>query len=343
MQEESNDKLCNQPCPEFEERLLLLVHGELDPGERADVEEHLAHCVGCSASLGKERELLEIVTTREVVQPSAALLASCRASLEDALDREEERGLLRRWVEAMAPARWLVLHPAASAALLIAIGFSAGTMLPRIFRGPQTLPVTGGTEASATNAQAGAIDLDPRSAEVTGISWVPSGDNAPPQIELELKAERPVVLAGTVNNDAVKLCLLNVLRNNEQIDPDVRLDSVELLKVRNNDPEVRSVLCQVVHTDRNPAVRLKALEALNGAEPQEIVRQTLLDALVDDSNPGVRIEAINTLRVMAEKGQVMPDPRMVQVLKDRMQKDPSTYIRLQSAAAIRDLGPREKY
>jgi hypothetical protein len=26
-----------------------------------------------------------------------------------------------------------------------------------------------------------------------------------------------------------------------------------------------------------------------------------------------------------------------------MQKDPSTYIRLQSAAAVRDLGPREKY
>jgi hypothetical protein len=26
-----------------------------------------------------------------------------------------------------------------------------------------------------------------------------------------------------------------------------------------------------------------------------------------------------------------------------MQKDPSTYIRLQSAAAIRDLGPRQKF
>jgi hypothetical protein len=26
-----------------------------------------------------------------------------------------------------------------------------------------------------------------------------------------------------------------------------------------------------------------------------------------------------------------------------MQKDPNTYIRLQSAAAIRDLGPREKF
>jgi hypothetical protein len=30
-------------------------------------------------------------------------------------------------------------------------------------------------------------------------------------------------------------------------------------------------------------------------------------------------------------------------LQDRMQNDPSTYIRSQSAAAIRDLGPRGKF
>jgi hypothetical protein len=32
------------------------------------------------------------------------------------------------------------------------------------------------------------------------------------------------------------------------------------------------------------------------------------------------------------------DDHMVSVLRDRMQNDPNTYIRLQSAAAIRDLG-----
>ncbi len=84
---------------------------------------------------------------------------------------------------------------------------------------------------------------------------------------------------------------------------------------------------------------MKALEALNGSEPQDIVRQTLLDALVDDENTGVRVEAINELREMAANGQVVSDDHMVSVLRDRMQKDPNTYIRLQSAAAIRDLGP----
>jgi hypothetical protein len=90
-------------------------------------------------------------------------------------------------------------------------------------------------------------------------------------------------------------------------------------------------------------VRLKALDALNGAEPQELVRNTLLDALTADQNPGVRIEAINALRSMAEKGQVTSDQHMISVLRQCMQKDPNTYIRLQSAAAIRDLGPRTKF
>jgi hypothetical protein len=45
---------------------------------------------------------------------------------------------------------------------------------------------------------------------------------------------------------------------------------------------------------------------------------------------------------MAEKGQVASDDHMLAVLRDRMQHDPNTYIRLQSAAAIRDLDPGQK-
>ncbi len=91
-------------------------------------------------------------------------------------------------------------------------------------------------------------------------------------------------------------------------------------------------------------MRLKALEALDGAEPQDIVQQTLLGALVDDDNPGVRVEAINELRELAAKGSVSSDDgHTLSVLRDRMQKDPNTYIRLQSAQVIRELGPREKF
>jgi HEAT repeat protein len=142
----------------------------------------------------------------------------------------------------------------------------------------------------------------------------------------------------------VKYALINVLGNNQRFDPDMRLDAVDLLRERNDDPDVRAALCQAVHTDHNAAVRLKALEAVsNSAGPQELVRQTLLDALVSDHNPGVRVEAMNTLRDMAAKGEIDSDPAVLAVLRDRIEKDPSVYIRLQSAAALRDLAPARKF
>jgi hypothetical protein len=346
MQAERNEEVPDQPCEEFEPSLVLLAADELSTAERAEVVDHLAHCSRCAAAWEREKNLLAQLATQRA-EPEAALLASCRASLEDALDREEERSSWRRAIGAWLPLSWLAPRPAWGAALLLLIGFGVGILVPRLMRhsGAPTTPSSltpTATETTTPNEPTNA-PLDLRSAEVAGISVLPSGDDQPPRVEVQLRAQRPFTVQGTVNNENVKSVLLNVLRNNGRFDPDVRLDAVDLLRARNNDPDVRSALCHAVHTDRNAAVRLKALEALNGAEPQDIIRQTLLDALVDDQNPGVRIEAINALRQMAARGQVVTDNRMLSVLRDRMEKDPSTYIRLQSAAAIRDLGPRQKF
>ena len=69
----------------------------------------------------------------------------------------------------------------------------------------------------------------------------------------------------------------------------------------------------------------------------------MLDALVNDQNPGVRVEAMNTLRDMAARGEIDSDSHVLAVLRDRMKKDPNTYIRIQSAAALRDLEPAQKF
>jgi HEAT repeats/Putative zinc-finger len=341
-----------QPCSDMEPLLVLFAAGqELDPAEQAGVHEHVAHCPNCAAALEREKELLACLAAHRA-EPDAALLASCRAGLEDALDREEEAGWWGRRFGSFIPANWISPRPAWSAALLLAIGFSVGIFGPRFFgRSARHAPSRGDTPAvsdgnstaasESSSSRLGTLDL--HAADVAGINVLPAGGSEPPQIELQLKAQRPVTLQGTVNNDEVKRVLLYILRNNDRFDPDVRLNAVDLLRVRSNDPDVRSVLCQAVHTDHNTAVRLKALEALNGAEPQDLVQETLLDALTDDQNPGVRIEAINALRAMAAKGQVVSDDHMLSVLRDRMQKDPNTYIRLQSAAAVRDLGPRQKF
>ena len=91
---------------------------------------------------------------------------------------------------------------------------------------------------------------------------------------------------------------------------------------------------------------MKALETLQGlgqnAQVQREVQRTLLEALQNDSNSGVRVEAINLLINSLRTSQPgSADPQILNVLRDRQQNDPNNYIRLQSAAALRQLGPGE--
>jgi HEAT repeats/Putative zinc-finger len=350
MQQEQHDKMAAEICKGFEEKWTLFAAGELDASELAEMKSHLVACERCNDTVAQENALVALLS-RNRTEPDAALLAGCRASLEDALDTEEEHGWLRRTIGGLLPTSWISPAPAWSAALLLLIGFSVGMLGPRLLqhRAAGNTVQTGVNTESASVVGTTSDDpnslsrLDFHTAKVAGMSVLPSGDDEPPQVEVHLNAQQPFTMHGTVNNDDVKNFLMFVLHNNQRFDADVRMNAVDLLRARNKDADVRSALCQTVHTDHNAAVRLKALEALDGAEPQDIIQQTLLDALVDDQNPGVRVEAINALRAMAAKGQVESDDHLLSVLRERMHKDPSTYIRLQSAAAIQDLGPRQKF
>ena len=114
--------------------------------------------------------------------------------------------------------------------------------------------------------------------------------------------------------------------------------------------------------DQNPAVRMKALESLRDAVADQAVRETLIDALEHDANPGVRVEAVNLLvrslepggldssekpeAVLASDRVERPlDPSMehvVRTLQELERSDPNRYVRLRSAAALRQIGPRDE-
>jgi hypothetical protein len=334
-----------QPCAEWQPLLTLLATGdELDPAEQSQVMAHLASCAGCSAELAEERELIALVAANRV-EPDAALLASCRNGLDDALDHEEDRGWLARIFGSRLPSSWIAPGPAWSAAMLLLIGFTVGILGPRLLRRP-TAPRTQdsvSTSLSSNLSESMPTSIDLHTADVAGISVVPSSGEGPAHVELQLRAQQPVTVRGTVDDDDVKSVLVGILAKGDRICPDIRLDAVECLRSRENDPDVRSALCRAVRTDHNAAVRLKALEALKGAQPDDPVLETLLEALVEDQNPGVRVEAVNALRGIAEKGDAPSDDHLVSVLRDRMENDPNTYIRLQSAAALGELGPRAKF
>jgi HEAT repeats len=351
-----------RPCSEWEEFITLMAAGEdCSPESRAQWIAHAAACPGCSAALSRERQMLSLLAEFRS-DPDATLLAGCRASLDDAIDREEERGWLWRALNYVFPASWVasLSAPAWGAAALLIVGFSSGLLLgPHVLQriiapSAPSIAAPAVTTVAPNPAQANGVQtavtpanplepIDLHAADVAGINVLPSFGDEPPQVQLQLREQQPFTVEGSVNSDNVKSELINIVRGGERFCPDIRLDAVDLLSSHTNDPEVRSALCHAVHKDKNAAVRLKALEALNGAEPQDIIQQTVLDALMDDTNPGVRVEAINSLRDMLAKREVASSDKMISVLQDRMQNDPNAYIRLQSAAAIRDLGPNGNY
>jgi len=333
MQRESNSSSGGQACPEFESQIMLLALDELEGPERDSLEEHLDHCARCVAALAAERRMLELLASQQRAEPPAALLSNCRNRFEDSLDEMDHRSIFARWAESIFPAHWLALHPAASVAMLLLIGFSIGTLAPwRSQAGTSSPPRPPATLGSmALNNQ------ELQSAAVSGINWTPGNGNRPPQVEVQMTTEKPLVLQGTVDDKEVKQVLLYVLHNNRRFGPDIRINAVELLRTRANDPDVQQALCQAVRIDGNAAVRLKALEALTHAQPDQAIVQTMLDALVKDTNIGVRVEAINSLRVLSERGALLSNPQAVTVLRDRMRTDSNNYIRLQSAAAIQQI------
>jgi hypothetical protein len=325
-------------CPEFESQILFYAADELEGAERDALEEHLDECARCVAALDAERRLVEMATTHQRLEPTPGLLSSCRNRFEDSLDEMDHRSIWKRWSESFFPAHWLALHPAASAAMLLLIGFSVGILAPWHSRQAQNSPT------AQLGSIAGSMGLDNQelqSANVSGINWTPSNGNQPPQIVIQLNTERPIVLQGTVNDDNMKRVLLYVLRNNHRFCPDVRINAVELLKPEAQEPDVERALSQAVLTDRNAAVRLKALDALTDAKPDDNSIQTMLTALTKDANIGVRVEAINALLAASQHGGFAADPNALSVLREHSRTDPNTYIRLQSAAAVQQAQPQQ--
>src|SRR5256884_9722184 len=169
-----------------------------------------------------------------------------------------------------------------------------------------------------------------------------------------------MVLTGRADEPNVRQVLTYMVENSERFDAGVRLDCLDALKAAAGDQQVRAALLSAARKDQNPAVRLKALETLRDAAGEDDVRQALLDALEHDSNPGVRVEAVNVLVGSLQHGQseemaadattaVQADrpeeaqsvERVVRALEQLQHRDPSRYVRLRSAAALRQIGPRE--
>jgi len=352
-------------CKDIAPLLVFYACDEVSDKERKQIEAHVAKCEACAAQLAEENHLQEAMTAAlqpaDELDATGILLAQCRSELAEALDDLSAPPIQEHWRPFGWLRRWMALRPAWSGALLVLVGIMVGTQIvPWLQNGRN-----GDANGQAMNVTAKRPLTPDQLSKITfsGVNFSPSSESGAPNVQVHLNAEQPMVLSGNVEDSDIRGVLTYVVENGERFDAGVRLDCLEALKAAARDQQVRRALIAAARRDQNPAVRMKALESLRVAASDDDVRQTLLDALEKDTNPGVRVEAVNVLvgslqhgdteemapeapapTTPAIAGRPDDDPsleRVVRALEQLQHRDPSRYVRLRSAAALRQIGPRE--
>jgi hypothetical protein len=367
---DSNPQL--NSCAEVAPLLVFYACDEVEQHEREQIDAHLAQCEACRSLLGEESELQTAVSSvsqlADEIDPTGALLAQCRSELAERLDDLEMPKVREHWMPFGWVQRWMALRPAWSAAGLIVFGVAIGTQLV-----PWLAVRSGGNDRNTV--QAVNVTATPRLTDdqlskmaVAGITFAPAPDAAPGTLQVQVRTEQPLVVVGSVDDDDVRRLLTFVIANGERFDPGTRLDCLDAVKARTDDEHVRNALVKAARTDKNDAVRLKALDALRDHTHEAPVRDVLLEALHHDANPGVRVEAVNLLvnslggddittigdgnlaavatpASNAEPAAINGDGddvgRVVRALEDLQRRDPNRYVRMRSAAALRQIGSRD--
>jgi len=356
----------NADCREVSEMLVFYACQEVSDSEGKQIEAHLATCADCSEQLAQEQGLTEAVSAApqaaDEIDSTGILLAQCRSELAEKLDDLAVAVSRPRWEPLGWLRRWMALRPAWSGAFLVIFGVAVGT---------QVVPWIHSVDSDDANSQAVKVMAAPKLSNdqlanmaVAGVNVLPSSDPAYATVHLQLSAAQPLEMSGNLEDLGVRRVLTYVIENGERFDPGVRLDCLDALKAVAREREVRTALLTAAQKDSNPAVRMKALDALRDSVADEPVREVLLDILQRDTNPGVRVEAVNLLvRSLGHDSSGAPLPgapiavpedsdaaplagdpsidRTLRALERLQRQDPSRYVRLRSAAALRQIGPRE--
>lgn len=354
----------NMDCEDIAPLLVFYACDEVSDKERKQIDGHLVNCPACSKQLAEERQLQEAVVAvpqhADELDSSGILLAQFRSELAEALDDLSAPPVREHWRPLVWLRRWMALRPAWSGALLVLFGMLLGTqLLPRLQNG------NNGGQAMNVLAKPQITDEQLAKMVVGGVNFAPSTGSGSPNVQLQLSAEQPMVLTGNAEDSDMRRVLTYVVENGERFDAGVRLDCLEALKASVRDQQVRGALIAAARKDQNAAVRLKALESLRDAASDNVVRHAVLDALEHDANPGVRVEAVNVLvgslrhdssdaeetepglpavSPLVERDSLGNDEsldRVIRVLQQLQRRDPNPYVRLRSAAALRQIGPRE--
>ena len=298
-------------CEEAQERMPLLLYGELSFEEEERLETHIDECAGCRDALAREKALFEAIDGAQMV-PSQALLDQCRAELRGRIAQvePEQAGFWDKLREGFsihfhfAPG-WA---QAAGAVALLLVGFVTARVTPGSMPGP---------------FRAAGVVGEPVTSRVRYVEPVASG-----RVQIVVDETRQRVLSGNVEDQAIQRLLLTAAK--DPSDAGLRVESVDLLKNRPQSAEVRTALLYALEHDPNAGVRLKALDGLKEFASDPETRRVLTQVLLKDDNPGVRTQVIDLL--IQHRSDAM-----VGVLQELMNKEDNDYIRMRCQKVLSEM------
>jgi len=353
-------------CEDVAPLLVFYTCEELTTAEREQIDAHLVKCGECRAQLSEEDALHSAIDrmpqAADQFEASGTLLAQCRSELSESLDELSAPKVDEGWQPFAWVRQWMALRPGWSAAALLLVGAIVGTQVLQWIPIPFG-PVGGSGTAVSVLAAPKILDLD--KVAVSNVNF----SRQTGKVQLQLQAEQPMTLSSDDDDIDVRRVMTFVITNSDRFDAGIRLDCVEALRsAANNDEQTRTALLAAARKDQNPAVRLKALDALRDVVGIPAVRDVLLETLKDDPNPGVRVEAVNLLvRALESVNDTLEAPeandlefraleiaplalpatgrdaeqRILRALDELRQHDSNRYVRLRSAAALRQIAQQD--
>lgn len=304
-------------------RVSLYLYGELPAEEETQFEEEIGRSATMAAAVDEERQLIETLRQRATIDLSPADLADCRLDLMRAIRQESVIAQKQSWFSRLGafftPSTPNLAWQSALALLLVAAGFWGG-------RATQQFRMAFFDQRPAV--EQGAMPLDGASlASYEDIPDVRSISTGPSSSSVEIVVEERRTIRGNANDPQIQALLIAMSHSSNS---GRRLDMIDLLRHRADDPQVRGALVKSMLEDENAGARLKALEALTPYKQDVDVRQALITTLRNDANPGMRVNAIDLLTAN-------PDRELVEVLQDVVRYEPNAWVRLRSEQTLAEL------
>ncbi len=295
-------------CDWVRENITLYVYDELPDDARHELEQHINRCPGCTSELRSMRDFKEVASELPQLEVTPNLLVSARMNLQEALEGVEQvRGLRRIFFDPFAWLRQVQFSPALATVIFI-IGFGGGLLAMYRMGIHNPVPAQNQPVTTANASISNIID----------INRDPNG-----QVQIQYNQMLPAKAEGSLDDAKIQDLLLIAARDN--VNPGVRMDSIDLLSKMKDDGRIREALIFALRYDTNPGVRLKALETIGPQVKSDIrVRNAVLEALLNDNNPGVRAGALRALEI------VKADTSVRAALQQLSKDDPNQYIRTES-------------